>query len=67
MKGASTKKEIFKLNSNMTAEELIEILKKFPKDANIFVSNLCTGWIDEESIEYEEDTNTISFRLRKRC
>ena len=62
MKGASTKKEIFKLNSNMTAEELIEILKKFPKDANIFVSNLCTGWIDEESIEYEEDTNTISFR-----
>lgn len=46
----------------MTAEELIEILKKFPKDANIFVSNLCMGWIDEESIEYEEDTNTISFR-----
>ena len=62
MKGDLTKKEIFKRNSNMTAEELIEILKKFPKDANIFVSHLCMGWIDEESIEYEEDTNTISFR-----
>ena len=62
MKGNLTKKEIFKRNSNMTAEELIEILKKFPKDVNIYVSNLCMGWIDEESIEYEEDTNTISFR-----
>lgn len=62
MEGDLTKKEIFKINSKMTAEELIEILKKFPKDANIFVSNLCMGWIDEESIEYEEDTNTISFR-----
>lgn len=61
MKGDLTKKEIFKINSKMTAEELIEILKKFPKDANIFVSNLCSGWIDEESIEYEEDINTISF------
>ena len=62
MKGDLTLKEIFKRNSKMTAEELIEILKKYPKDANIFVSNLCAGWIDEESIEYEEDTNTISFR-----
>jgi hypothetical protein len=62
MKRDLTKKEIFKIHSNMTAEELIEILKKFPKDANIFVSGLCHGWIDEESIEYEEDTNTISFR-----
>lgn len=56
------KKEIFKRNSKMTVEELIEILKKFPKDANIFVSGLCIGWIDKKNIEYEEDTNTISFR-----
>lgn len=45
----------------MTAEELIKILQQYPQDAQIFVSHLCMGWIDEENIEYHKDINAIKF------
>lgn len=45
----------------MTVEELIKILEQHPPDAQIFVSHLCMGWIDNESIEYHKDTNAIKF------
>lgn len=45
----------------MNVEELINILKQYPQDAQIFVSSLCMGWIDEESIEYDELDNVVRF------
>lgn len=45
----------------LTAEGLIKILKQYPSDARIFVSNLCMGWIDDESVEYNEDENVVEF------
>lgn len=45
----------------MNVEQLIKILEQYPSDAQIFVSGLCIGWIDEESIEYFEDENTVRF------
>lgn len=45
----------------MNVEQLIKILEQFPQDAQIFVSSLCMGWIDEESIEYFEDENAVKF------
>lgn len=29
------------------------------QDAQIFVSSLCIGWIDEESVEYHKDENAV--------
>lgn len=45
----------------MNVEQLIKILEQYPSDAQIFVSHLCMGWIDEESIEYFEDGNFVKF------
>ena len=45
----------------MTNEELIKILEKYPKDSKVFVSNLCMGWIDDESIEYDSGLNAVKF------
>ena len=45
----------------MTAEELIKILQQYPQDAQIFVSHLCVGWIDDESIEYDSGLNAVKF------
>ena len=45
----------------LTTEELIKILKQYPSDAKIFVSNLCMGWIDNESVKYNEEENIIKF------
>ena len=45
----------------MTAEELIKILQQYPQDAQIQVSPLCWGLIDDEDIEYRKDINTINF------
>lgn len=45
----------------MTTEELIKILKQYPSDAKIFVSSLCMGWIDYESVKYNEDENVVNF------
>lgn len=45
----------------MTVEELIKNLSQYPQDAQIFVSHLCVGWIDNESIEYHKDINTVKF------
>ena len=45
----------------LTTEELIKILKQYPSDAKIFVSNLCMGWIDDESVEYNEGENVVNF------
>ena len=43
----------------MSVEQLIKILEQYPQDAQIFVSSLCMGWIDEESIEDFEDENVV--------
>ena len=45
----------------MAAEELIKILQQYPQDAQIFVSSLCMGRIDNESIEYHKDINAVKF------
>lgn len=45
----------------MDVKQLIEILEQYPQDAQIFVSSLCMGWIDEESIEYDELDNVVRF------
>ena len=45
----------------MSVEQLIKILEQYPQDAQIFVSSLCMGWIDDESIEYFEDENVVKF------
>ena len=45
----------------LTTEELIKILKQYPSDAKIFISNLCMGWIDDESVEYNENENVVEF------
>ena len=45
----------------MNVERLIKLLEQYPMDAQIFVSNLCMGWIDEESIEYFKEDNVVKF------
>ena len=45
----------------LTTEELIKILMQYPSDAKIFVSNFCMGWIDDESVKYNEDENVVEF------
>ena len=45
----------------MDVEQLIKILEQYPQDAQIFISSLCMGWIDEESIEYDKYDNVVRF------
>lgn len=45
----------------MSVEDLIKKLQEYPMDAQIFISHLCMGWIDEESIEYDELDNVVRF------
>lgn len=45
----------------MTVEDLIKKLQEYPMDAQIFISHLCMGWIDEESIEYFKEDNVVKF------
>ena len=45
----------------MSVEDLIKKLQEYAMDAQILVSDLCMGWIDEESIEYFEDDNVVKF------
>ena len=45
----------------MSVEDLIKKLQEHPMDAQIFISHLCIGWIDEESIGYFEEDNVVKF------
>lgn len=45
----------------MSVEGLIKKLQEYPMDAQIFISHLCMGWIDEESIEFVEEDNVVKF------
>ena len=45
----------------MSVEDLIKKLQEYPMDAQIFISHLCMGWIDEESIEFVAEDNAVKF------
>lgn len=45
----------------MSVEDLIKKLQEYPMDAQIFISHLCMGWIDEESIEFVAEDNVVKF------
>ena len=45
----------------MTVEELIKKLETLPQDADVFVSNLCMGWLDGRQVKYDEEWNAVLF------
>lgn len=45
----------------MTVEELIKKLETLPQDADVFVSNLCMGWLDGSQVKYDEGWNAVLF------
>ena len=42
------------MSERLKVKELIEILKGMPEDANVFISNLCAGYLKKNQIEYRD-------------